>query len=92
MNGGYYMIDCKGLNLLAESAQTITGLREESDTAYATGKPLLACNCKWGTTPITPIAVMAIPIGDDLVFTASTLQIYVAKNSAVTVVNMAPAG
>lgn len=92
-NGGYVLIDCKGLDLLGgETPQTINGLHAATVAAMQTGKPMLAYNLKWGETlNITPVAVFAIDFGDYIIITASTLQVVVTTQDVVTVVNMAPA-
>ena len=92
MNGGYINVDFNGLNLLAESAQTITGLYEEVQTAMKTGKPIYACNMLWGDVPITPVQVFAVQTAANTVTcTASTLQVVVTSADSVTIVNMVTA-
>lgn len=87
-NSGYVMVDCGGLNFLSESAQTITGLYKKVKEAYNTGKLVLACNTKWGTTPCSPISVLVIPFDDGVIrCSACTLRIDVAENDSVTIVN-----
>lgn len=88
--GGYALIDCKGLNMLAESKQTITGLYEQVKVAMLANKPMVACNCKWGTKPITPIDVFAIDWIDYIICTSSTLQVIIDKQDGVVIQNMAP--
>ena len=88
---GYISIDCSGLNLLAESSQTITGLYDLVKEAMTTNKPLIAVNVLWGTKPITPISLFVIDWGDDgICCTSSTLQIWVSPADVVTIINMAP--
>lgn len=92
-NTGYVMIDCGGLNFLAESAQTIEGIYERMEAAMSSGKAVYAANCLWGEgIPVTPISVLlTTPAGaGTIVATASTLQIWVTSEDAVTIVNMAP--
>lgn len=85
-NGGYVMVDCKKVNLLAQSAQTITGLYDACNEAIKTGKPVLACNCEYGEgVPMTPISVMMIEEAGVIIATASILQVRVASNDAVTI-------
>lgn len=92
MNGGYIMVDCKGLDLTkGETPQTITGLFSDVTTAVRTGKAIVAHNCKWGTLSVTPISCFAIKIGGSWYCTSSTLQIVVAEDDTVTINNMAPA-
>lgn len=88
MKGGYSIIDAKGLNLLAGEKVTIAGIRKECETALAAKKLVLVENCKWATSDMTAIPVMLNTVGDDLIATASTLQIYVDKNDGVEVHNM----
>lgn len=90
--GGYVLVDCTGLDLIKGSTpQTIPGLRAQVDKAYASGKPVFACNCNWDGGFASPVAVLITKIGDDMVCTASTLQIWVSKASVVTISNMAAA-
>ena len=57
---GYIQIDCKGLDLLAESAQTINGLYNEIQEAIETGKPMFATNLVWGdVSAISPVQVFS---------------------------------
>ena len=58
---GYISIDCKGLDLLAESAQTINGLYNEIQEAIETGKPMFATNLVWGdVSEISPVQVFSV--------------------------------
>lgn len=89
MNGGYIMIDCKGMNLLAESSQTITGLHAKFAEALASGKPILACNCVYGTgVKSSPIPVFMIKESTSYVATTSILQITVGADDSVTITNL----
>ena len=89
MNGGYSMVDCKKMNLLAQSSQTISGIFDASKNAIATGKPIIACNCEYGEgVPMTPIAVMAIEQGGEICFSASILQIWVNSSDGVRIVSL----
>ena len=84
---GYINIDCKGMNLLANESQTVTGLYAACAAAMATNKPINAVNCVYGTgVPMSPIAVMAILEDGTYIFTASILQIRVASDDTVTIV------
>lgn len=92
MKGGYVLIDCEGLNLLSDSSQKVDGLYDECTRAIILNKPVYAYNCKWGTNPMTPISVMVNDDGSGShICTASTLQIRVASDDTVTIVNLAPA-
>ena len=93
MKGGYVLVDCKGLDLLSESTQTITGLYAKVKAAMATGKMIIAENMVWGSgKPISPVAAFGIDMGSTygIYVTASTLQIRVSPSDVVTIYNMAP--
>lgn len=89
MNGGYIMIDCLGLNLLAEASQTIAGLHARITEALKAGKVIYACNCNYGAnTPLSPFAVMVSKDSTTYVCTASIYQFSVTSADAVTVTNL----
>ena len=90
MNGGYVMIDCKGLDLTKGSTeQNISGIYSNTQKCMETGKPIFANNCVWGTDGIvTPIAVMAIQFQGYVIVTSSTLQIVITENDVITIVNL----
>ena len=92
MNGGYYMVDCKGLDLTDDSTQTISGLFADMKKAIASGKPLVAYNCVWGAnsdSPLTPIQFFAQNWTDSLIVgTASILNITVTDHDVVTVTSL----
>lgn len=89
MKGGYILIDCKGLNLLSQSAQTVTGLYARLSEAFKLGKPILACNCNYGEgVPMTPISVMVIDEGGTYIATSSILQILVSSDDSVVIRNL----
>ena len=86
MNGGYILVNCKGLNLLAQSSQTINGLYKECVAAMNSGKPVIAANCVYGAgVPMSPVPVMCIIEGDYVVFTSSILQVWVKNDDTVTI-------
>ena len=93
MDAGIIMVDCKGLDLLAESTQEISGLYARLTEARATDKVVVAHNIVWGdsgkTSPI-PV-ILTAPEANLYIATASTLQIRVSSTDEVTIVNMAPA-
>lgn len=94
MDAGIIMVDCKGLDLLAESTQEISGLYARLTEARATDKVVVAHNVRWGDTGKTsPIPViLTAPQANTYVCTAATLQIWVTNTDEVTIVNMAPSG
>ena len=89
---GYINIDCKGLNLLAQEAQTIDGLYNEIQAAIATGKPMFATNLVWGdVSAISPVQVFSVQWDGYVILTSSTLQVIVTTEDSVTINNLAPA-
>ena len=86
--GGYFLIDCKGLNLLSETEQTISGITKECEKARVLDKPCYATNCKWGSEPITPIAVLITKAEGHITATASTLQLVIDNTDGVTINNL----
>lgn len=89
MNGGYFMIDCKGLDLLKDSPQTIAGMYKQAQVAMTTNKPIIAYNCMWGNDKsITPIQVFMIQFDGYIIATSSTLQVIIASNDSITINNL----
>ena len=92
MNGGYIMIDCKGLDLTSNEEQTISGLYDDMVNAIKTGKPLVAYNCVWGSnndSPMTPIPFFAQNWSDSMVVgTASVLNITCTSADKVNVTSL----
>ena len=89
---GYINIDCKGLNLLAQDAQTIDGLYNEIQEAISTGKPMYATNLVWGdVSAISPVQVFSVQWDGYVILTSSTLQVIVTTEDSVTINNLAPA-
>lgn len=92
MNGGYIMVDCKGLDLTSREEQTISGLYNDMVNAIKTGKPLVAYNCVWGSnndSPMSPIRFFVQNWTDSLVVgTASILNISCTSADKVTVTSL----
>ena len=93
LNGGFFMIDCKGLDLTDETEQTISGLYAQMQKGIKSGKPLLAYNCVWGLNsdaPLSPISFFAQQWNSTLVVgTASILNITCSSADKVNVTNLA---
>ena len=93
LKGGYAMVDCKGLNLLADAPQTISGLRKAVKEAYESNKPVIAYNAVYGAgVPLTPIQVFAIEEAGVYIMTASILQVRVHEGDVVTIENLLTMG
>lgn len=89
MIGGYKLIDCTGIDLLADSKQTIAGIYAKVEESYKTGKPIIAENLAWGDVGImSPVAVMVLPYAENTyTATASTLQLVITSDDGVVVNN-----
>ena len=89
MNGGYIMVNGSGLDLAAESAQTIEGIYSQVDTAYKTGKPVYIYGCVSGSAAVSPIAIMLLQTNETTyTATAGTQQLVITDADAVTVSNL----
>ena len=90
MTSGYTLIDCRGLDLTSESEQLLPGMYAQLRTAMIIGKPLIGCNCYWGSgKPLTPIHFFANQWCDGLIVcTSSILNINVTSSDVVTIQNL----
>lgn len=87
--GGYIMIDCGGLNLLASEPQTISGLYAKVKKAHELNKPIYAVNCVYGSgVKMSPIHIFTINESGTMIGTASILQVRVASDDSVTITNL----
>ena len=92
MNGGYYLLDCKGLDLTSASAQTINGSWADCVIALKAKKPIVAHNCIYGTgVPVSPVTCFGWYIAaDEIVIVGATLHIHVKDDDKCTVVDVVP--
>lgn len=90
MESGTIMIDCKGFDLLSESAVTIDGMFNRLTEAMTTGKVVVAHNIKWDGDITSPCPVFVTKPDTRYCCTAATLQIWVTAEDSVTVTNLAP--
>ena len=93
MNGGYYLVDCKGLDLTGGSTpQTISGIWNSAKTALALGKPIVAENCIYGTgVPVSPVTCFGWYISStEIVIVGATLHIHIKNDNTAIVVDVAP--
>ena len=88
-NPGFATVDCKKLNLLAESSQTISGLYDSVKAAYGTGKEIIATNTEYGVgVPVSPFPVFVIIEAGVYILTSSILQVRVDPEDSVTIYNL----
>lgn len=89
IKGGYIMIDCGGLNLLASEPQTISGLYAKVKKAHELNKPIYAVNCVYGSgVKMSPIHIFTINESGTMIGTASILQVRVASDDSVTITSL----
>lgn len=84
MNGGYTMIDCKGLDL--GNPGTVTGLYEKALNAIKTGKPLVLNNVVNGSKVFTPITGFGGVESSTSVFISfEPVTIHISNEDVVTI-------
>lgn len=92
MKGGYYMVDCSGLDLTDATKQEKAGLFEAMKKALKSNKPLIAYGFVWGDnsdSPLSPITFFAQAWTDSLIVgTASTKNITVNSDDEVYVTDL----
>lgn len=91
--GGTAFIDCTGLNLLGQEAQTIDGLYKQIDAAFKNDKMIVAVNCDYDNgndaeIHLTPVPVFCKAEDGVYILTTSILQIRVAEDDEVTIVSL----
>lgn len=91
MKGGYILVDCTGIDLTAESAQTVTGIWKKAVTAIASGKPIIAQGCVYGTgKPVSPVTCFGWYISStEIVVVGATLHIHIKNDDTATVLDVA---
>lgn len=88
-NGGFALIDCKGLNLASGNAQNIPGAWNAATAALGTKKPIVAINSVYGNKPVSPVTCFGWNIAEDeVVIVGATLHIHVKDNDTCTVVDV----
>ena len=94
-NGGYFMLDCKGLDLTGGSTpQTIAGCWYDVKQALAINKPIIAYNCIYGTgVKVSPIPVFGWYISTtEIVLVGATLHVHVKSDNTCTILDVAAVG
>ena len=96
MKGGYYMVDCSGLDLTDATKQEKAGLFAAMQKALKSNKPLIAYGFVWGDnsdSPLSPITFFAQAWTSSLIVgTASTKNITVNSDDEVYVTDLVAAG
>jgi len=91
MNGGYFMVNCKGLDLTVTDPQTIPGIWNDAVIAMGTGKPIIAHNCVYGSgVNVSPVTCFGWYISaTEIVIVGATLHIHVKSDNTATVLDVA---
>lgn len=90
MNGGYYMVNIKGLDLTETDPQSISGIWNDAVKAIATGKPIVAHGCVYGTgVPVSPVTCFGWYISaTEIVIVGATLHIHIKSDNTATVLDV----
>lgn len=90
MNGGYYMVNIKGLDLTDTDPQSISGIWNDAVKAIATGKPIVAHGCVYGTgVPVSPVTCFGWYISaTEIVIVGATLHIHIKSDNTATVLDV----
>jgi len=91
MNGGYILIDCEGIDLTVSEEQTVTGIWEKAVMALKSNKPIICCNCVYGTgVKVTPVTCFGRYISaSEIVVVGATLHVHIKPGDKVTVLDVA---
>lgn len=90
MRGGYFNVDCSGINLSLTTAQSIPGIWDKAVTAMQTDKPIMAYGCSYGEALVSPVPVFGWYIAaDEIVIVGATLHVHIKNNNTATVLDVA---
>lgn len=89
--GGYVLVDCSGLDLTETSATSLTGIWKKAKDALASGKPIVAYNCIYGTgVKVSPVACFGFYLAsDEICIVGATLHIHITDNDKYRVLDVA---
>lgn len=92
MNGGYFLVDCEGLDLTSAESVTKTGFWKKAVQALAVNKPIVAHNCVYGSgKPVSPVTCFGWYLSSSsIVIVGATLHIIVGYDDSVIVQDVAP--
>lgn len=90
MNGGYIMVNCKGLELTETDPQSIEGIWEAAQEAIKANKPIIAYNSLYATAPVSPVTCFGWALSaTEIVIVGATLHIHVKSDNTATVIDVA---
>lgn len=91
MNGGYILVDCKGLDLTGgDTPQEIEGIWDTAVAALKSDKPIVAHNCVYGTGyPVSAVPCFGWYLDtDEIVVVGATLHIHIKDDDTCTVLDV----
>lgn len=92
IKGGYIAVDCTGIDLTGGSTpQEVVGIWDKAKAAVASGKPIVAEHCVYGSgKPVTPVQCFAWYIDtDEIVVVGATLHIHIKDDDTLTILDVA---
>ena len=91
MKGGYFMVDCQGLDLTSDTKVTKTGFYKLAEAALAQDKPIVAYNCVYGTgKPVSAVTCFGWRLSStSIVIVGATLHIIIDNEDGVIVQDVA---
>lgn len=91
-NSGYIFVDCDGLELNEDSAQSISGIYNRAKSALASKKPVYAINCKMNDGYASPISVCAWQENaTTIIATGHVFRVTITSADSVTITNLVSA-
>ena len=92
MVGGYYLVDCEGLDLTSESGVTKTGFWNKAKEALKANKPIMAYGCNYGSgKPVSPVPCFGWYLSStSIVIVGATLHIIISSDDSVIVQDVVP--
>lgn len=90
MNGGYFNVDCAGLDLSKSEKQTITGIWDKAVTAMQIEKPIMVYGCTHSNALVSPVPAFGWYIAaDEIVIVGATLHVHIKNDDSATVLDVA---
>ena len=91
MKGGYQLVDCSGLDLTKTELTSLSGIWQKAVDALASGKPIVALNCIYGTgVNVSPVVCFGWYLGaGEIVIVGATLHIHITSADKYKVLDVA---
>ena len=90
MRGGYFNVDCTGLDLSKSEKQSVSGIWTKAVTAMQTDKPIMVYGCTYGAALLSPVPCFGWRIAaDEIVIVGATLHVHIKNDDSATVLDVA---